>query len=87
MTGVKEDAIARVLGISLRSVQKHVSEADRVLGARTRSQIALRTTEQGLLPPTAPAPDRWGRAESTVSWTVAQSRSRSRCSAAASTSR
>ncbi|MET8948598.1 helix-turn-helix transcriptional regulator [Streptomyces sp. NPDC004542] len=56
-TGMKDDAIARVLGISRRTVQKHVSEAGRVLGARTRFQIALRATEQGWLPPAAAGPE------------------------------
>ncbi len=53
-TGMKDDAIARVLDISRRTVQKHVSEAGSALGARTRFQIALRAAEQGWLPLKAP---------------------------------
>ncbi|MFJ9011450.1 LuxR C-terminal-related transcriptional regulator [Streptomyces canus] len=49
-TGMKDDAIARVLDISRRTVQKHVSEAGTALGARTRFQIALRAAERGWLP-------------------------------------
>ncbi|WP_328891012.1 helix-turn-helix transcriptional regulator [Streptomyces sp. NBC_00316] len=48
-TGMKDDAIARVLGVSRRTVQKHVSEAGSVLGARTRFQIALLAAERGWL--------------------------------------
>jgi DNA-binding CsgD family transcriptional regulator len=53
-TGMKDDAIARVLNISRRTVQKHVSEAGSALGARTRFQIALRAAERGWLPLGAP---------------------------------
>jgi DNA-binding CsgD family transcriptional regulator len=53
-TGMKDDAIARVLNISRRTVQKHVSEAGSALGARTRFQIALRAAERGWLPLEAP---------------------------------
>lgn len=53
-TGMKDDAIARVLNISRRTVQKHVSEAGTALGARTRFQIALRAAERGWLPLEAP---------------------------------
>lgn len=48
-TGMKDDAIARVLGVSRRTVQKHVSEAGTALGARTRFQIALLARERGWL--------------------------------------
>ncbi len=48
-TGMKDDAIARVLNVSRRTVQKHVSEAGSVLGARTRFQIALLAAERGWL--------------------------------------
>ncbi|MEU3979066.1 LuxR C-terminal-related transcriptional regulator [Streptomyces sp. NPDC026672] len=54
-SGLKDDAIARVLDISRRTVQKHVSEAGQVLGARTRFQIALRAAERGWLPLDSPA--------------------------------
>lgn len=48
-TGMKDDAIARVLGVSRRTVQKHVSEVGTALGARTRFQIALLARERGWL--------------------------------------
>ncbi len=56
-TGMKDDAIARVLDVSRRTVQKHVSEAGAVLGARTRFQIALRAAERGWLKLEPPALD------------------------------
>ncbi|GEC09303.1 hypothetical protein SSP24_69580 [Streptomyces spinoverrucosus] len=56
-TGMKDDAIARVLNVSRRTVQKHVSEAGTALGARTRFQIALRAAERGWLPLEAPNPN------------------------------
>ncbi|POX64567.1 helix-turn-helix transcriptional regulator [Streptomyces sp. Ru62] len=48
-TGMKDDTIARVLKVSRRTVQKHVSEAGTLLGARTRFQIALLAAERGWL--------------------------------------
>ncbi|MEW2514604.1 helix-turn-helix transcriptional regulator [Streptomyces sp. NPDC046870] len=48
-TGMKDDTIARVLKVSRRTVQKHVSEAGVLLGARTRFQIALLAAERGWL--------------------------------------
>jgi DNA-binding CsgD family transcriptional regulator len=48
-TGMKDEAIARVLKVSRRTVQKHVSEAGTLLGARTRFQIALLAAERGWL--------------------------------------
>jgi DNA-binding NarL/FixJ family response regulator len=47
--GLTDDAIARALGISRRTVQKHISELAEVLGARTRFQIALLAAERGLV--------------------------------------
>lgn len=41
-TGLKDDSIARVLKVSRRTVQKHVTDAGNALGAKTRFQIALR---------------------------------------------
>ncbi|WP_208869492.1 helix-turn-helix transcriptional regulator [Micromonospora cremea] len=65
-TGMKDEAIARVLKVSRRTVQKHVSDAGSLLGARTRFQIALLAAERGWLKesvgtgfgpgPVAPAP-------------------------------
>ncbi|MFE9613512.1 LuxR C-terminal-related transcriptional regulator [Streptomyces sp. NPDC006012] len=45
-TGMKDETIARVLKVSRRTVQKHVSEAGSLLGARTRFQIALLAAER-----------------------------------------
>ncbi|MFJ8009554.1 helix-turn-helix transcriptional regulator [Streptomyces fagopyri] len=48
-TGMKDDAIARALGVSRRTVQKHVSDAGTALGAQTRFQIGLLVAERGWL--------------------------------------
>lgn len=48
--GLKDDAIARVLGVSRRTVQQWVSDVGALLGARTRFQIALRAQRRGWLP-------------------------------------
>ncbi|MFE9886036.1 LuxR C-terminal-related transcriptional regulator [Streptomyces scopuliridis] len=47
--GLTDDAIARVLGLSRRTIQKHISETAELLGARTRFQIALLARERGWL--------------------------------------
>jgi DNA-binding CsgD family transcriptional regulator len=47
--GMKDDTIARVLKVSRRTVQKHVSDAGTRLGARARFQIALLAAERGWL--------------------------------------
>lgn len=47
--GLTDDAIARVLGLSRRTIQKHISETAELLGARTRFQIALMARERGWL--------------------------------------
>ncbi|MER6290244.1 helix-turn-helix transcriptional regulator [Streptomyces sviceus] len=47
--GMKDDAIARALRLSRRTVQTHISDLGRQLGARTRFQIALLAQERGLL--------------------------------------
>ncbi|GAA0371762.1 LuxR family transcriptional regulator [Microbispora corallina] len=49
--GMKDDAVARVLGLSRRTVQKHISDAAKALGARTRFQIALTARSRGWLEP------------------------------------
>lgn len=46
--GMKDDAIARALQLSRRTVQTHISDLGRQLGARTRFQIALLAQERGL---------------------------------------
>ncbi|MEU1199983.1 helix-turn-helix domain-containing protein [Streptomyces sp. NPDC005813] len=48
-TGMKDHSIARALGISRRTVQKHVSDAGSALGAQTRFQIGLLAAERGWL--------------------------------------
>ncbi|SEO78963.1 helix-turn-helix transcriptional regulator [Actinacidiphila rubida] len=48
-TGMKDDSIARVLNVSRRTVQKHISEAGSTLGVRTRFQMALLAAERGWL--------------------------------------
>lgn len=47
--GMKDDAIARVLGVSRRTVQQIVSDVGTRLGARTRFQIALQARAAGWL--------------------------------------
>jgi DNA-binding CsgD family transcriptional regulator/DNA-binding MarR family transcriptional regulator len=47
--GLTDDAIARVLGLSRRTIQKHISETAELLGARTRFQIALMARDRGWL--------------------------------------
>jgi DNA-binding CsgD family transcriptional regulator len=47
--GMKDDAIARVLGVSRRTVQQVVTDVGARLGARTRFQIALQARALGWL--------------------------------------
>ncbi|BCY13421.1 helix-turn-helix transcriptional regulator [Actinoplanes sp. L3-i22] len=47
--GMKDETIARILHISRRTVQQHISDAGAVLGARTRFQIAVLAAKQGWL--------------------------------------
>jgi DNA-binding CsgD family transcriptional regulator/sugar-specific transcriptional regulator TrmB len=47
--GLKDDTIARVLGTSRRTVQKHVSAVMAALGARTRFQAAVLAADRGWL--------------------------------------
>lgn len=47
--GLTDDAIGRALGVSRRTVQKHISDLAEALGARTRFQIALLAAERGLI--------------------------------------
>ncbi|MET8159876.1 helix-turn-helix transcriptional regulator [Sphaerisporangium sp. NPDC005289] len=49
--GMKDEAVARVLHLSRRTVQKHISDAAKTLGARTRFQIALLARDRGWLHP------------------------------------
>ncbi|MFJ4919388.1 LuxR C-terminal-related transcriptional regulator [Streptomyces sp. NPDC088725] len=45
--GLTDGAIGHALGLSRRTIQKHISETADVLGARTRFQIALLAHERG----------------------------------------
>ncbi|WP_312034244.1 helix-turn-helix transcriptional regulator [Actinoplanes sp. TBRC 11911] len=47
--GMKDETIARVLNISRRTVQQHISDAGSLLGARTRFQIAVLAAKRGWL--------------------------------------
>ncbi|MEU8431518.1 LuxR C-terminal-related transcriptional regulator [Streptomyces sp. NPDC029216] len=66
--GLKDDSIARRLGISLRTCRRHVSELLEALGARSRFEAGVIAERQGLThhpasPPTpAPAPAPGGEA-------------------------
>jgi DNA-binding CsgD family transcriptional regulator len=55
--GMKDDVIARVLGVSRRTVQQDVSDIGNLLGARTRFQIAILAQRRGWLtgPPGQPS--------------------------------
>jgi DNA-binding CsgD family transcriptional regulator len=48
--GMKDDVIARVLGVSRRTVQQNISDIGALLGARTRFQIAVFAQQRGWLP-------------------------------------
>ncbi|MFI5897568.1 LuxR C-terminal-related transcriptional regulator [Actinoplanes sp. NPDC051513] len=47
--GMKDETIARILNVSRRTVQQHISDAGAVLGARTRFQMAVLAAKQGWL--------------------------------------
>ncbi|HEX7744844.1 MAG TPA: hypothetical protein VF462_06245 [Micromonosporaceae bacterium] len=49
--GLKDEAIARQLGVSLRTVHRRTSQLLDRVGARTRFQAGLRAARLGLLPP------------------------------------
>jgi sugar-specific transcriptional regulator TrmB/DNA-binding CsgD family transcriptional regulator len=49
--GLKDEAIARQLGVSLRTVHRRTSRLLEDVGARTRFQAGLRAAQLGLLPP------------------------------------
>lgn len=55
--GMKDDVIARVLGVSRRTVQQAISDIGVLLGARTRFQIAIFARQRGWLPD-PPGPER-----------------------------
>ena len=45
--GMKDDVIARALGVSRRTIQQDISDISALLGARTRFQIALFAQQRG----------------------------------------
>ena len=48
--GFKNREISQAMGVSLRTVEKHVERATRKLGARSRTQAVLIALAEGLLP-------------------------------------
>lgn len=48
-TGAKDDAVARRLGISLRTCRRHISEISRLLGASSRFQAGVEAHRRDLL--------------------------------------
>ncbi|MFI5672447.1 LuxR C-terminal-related transcriptional regulator [Streptomyces sp. NPDC051704] len=56
--GLKDDSIARRLGISLRTCRRHVSELLLGLGAHSRFQAGVIAERQGLTQPHRPLPER-----------------------------
>jgi sugar-specific transcriptional regulator TrmB/DNA-binding CsgD family transcriptional regulator len=59
--GLKDEAIARQLGVSLRTVHRRTSQLMDRVGARTRFQAGLRAGQLGLLPPNPSVDGRAGR--------------------------
>ncbi|WP_045741960.1 helix-turn-helix domain-containing protein [Actinoplanes rectilineatus] len=47
--GMKDETIARILAVSRRTVQQHISDAGSLLGARTRFQLAVLAGKRGWL--------------------------------------
>ncbi|GIE78552.1 hypothetical protein Aph02nite_45020 [Actinoplanes philippinensis] len=47
--GMKDETIARILDVSRRTVQQHISDAGALLGARTRFQMAVLAAKRGWL--------------------------------------
>jgi DNA-binding NarL/FixJ family response regulator len=47
--GMKDETIARILNVSRRTVQQHITDAGSLLGARTRFQIAVLAAKRGWL--------------------------------------
>jgi len=45
--GMKDETIARILNVSRRTVQQHISDAGSLLGAWTRFQIAVLAAKRG----------------------------------------
>jgi DNA-binding NarL/FixJ family response regulator len=47
--GMKDETIARILNVSRRTVQQHITDAGSLLGARTRFQLAVLAAKRGWL--------------------------------------
>ncbi|WP_306207335.1 helix-turn-helix domain-containing protein [Actinoplanes sp. RD1] len=54
-TGMKDETIARILNLSRRTVQQHITDAGSLLGARTRFQIAVLAAKRGWLSESLPS--------------------------------
>ena len=50
-SGLKDEAIARYLGVSLRTVRRRVAVLMELLGAQTRFQLGSAAERRGLLDP------------------------------------
>jgi DNA-binding NarL/FixJ family response regulator len=48
--GLKDEAIARQLGVSLRTIHRRTGDLLDRLGARTRFQAGMQAARQGLFP-------------------------------------
>jgi DNA-binding CsgD family transcriptional regulator len=48
-TGAKDDAVARRLGISIRTCRRHISEAMSILGVSSRFQAGVEAVRRGLI--------------------------------------
>lgn len=56
-SGMTDEAIARQLGVSLRTVARRVAELNRLLGAQSRFQLGMQAVRLGWLPPADATPD------------------------------
>lgn len=56
--GLSNDEIAELMGVSSRTVQAHVANAMRKVGARNRAHLAVLGIRSGVVPLHPPAADR-----------------------------
>jgi DNA-binding NarL/FixJ family response regulator len=54
VAGVSDKAVASRLGVSIRTVQRRISELMAVTGAQTRMQLAWQVARRGWLDPPQP---------------------------------
>jgi DNA-binding NarL/FixJ family response regulator len=54
VAGVSDKAVASRLGVSIRTVQRRISELMAVTGAQTRMQLAWQVARRGWLDPRQP---------------------------------